>query len=220
MTEREALLRAVCENPNDDLPRLVFADWFDENGDPDRGTFVRAQVEFARHWRAGEGLNALAREQFREMWHAHETRWRKELPVLPGVLWDVVFHRGFIERVSVDSDAVLVRHADAILGQTPVLHLNVKSFAGVKGFATLEPLRHLKTCTLHFTPDADDRAAEALLACTAFREDLTLCLHPGPPTRAQAVASKFGDRWFRPRYAPPRQAPPSTTTRPRRRRSD
>ena len=34
MTEREALLRAVCENPDDDTPRLVFADWLDENGEP------------------------------------------------------------------------------------------------------------------------------------------------------------------------------------------
>ena len=30
MTERDALLRAVLENPDDDLPRLVFADFLDE----------------------------------------------------------------------------------------------------------------------------------------------------------------------------------------------
>jgi uncharacterized protein (TIGR02996 family) len=34
MNDREALLRAVCENPDDDTPRLVFADWLEEHGEP------------------------------------------------------------------------------------------------------------------------------------------------------------------------------------------
>ena len=33
MNEREALLRAICEHPDEDTPRLVFADWLQENGD-------------------------------------------------------------------------------------------------------------------------------------------------------------------------------------------
>lgn len=31
MSERAAFLRHICENPADDTPRLVFADWLDEN---------------------------------------------------------------------------------------------------------------------------------------------------------------------------------------------
>ena len=31
-----ALLRAICTTPADDTPRLVFADYLDEHGDPDR----------------------------------------------------------------------------------------------------------------------------------------------------------------------------------------
>jgi uncharacterized protein (TIGR02996 family) len=31
MSDREALLAAVCEFPDDDTPRLVYADWLDEN---------------------------------------------------------------------------------------------------------------------------------------------------------------------------------------------
>lgn len=44
---RDALLRAVCADPADDTARLVLADWYEENGEPDRGEFVRVQVELA-----------------------------------------------------------------------------------------------------------------------------------------------------------------------------
>jgi uncharacterized protein (TIGR02996 family) len=48
MTERQALVKAMLADPDDDLPRLVFADWLDENGDPDRAAFNRLQVEGMR----------------------------------------------------------------------------------------------------------------------------------------------------------------------------
>ena len=41
MNERDALLKAVCDNPDDDTPRLVFADWLDEHGE-DHGADRRA----------------------------------------------------------------------------------------------------------------------------------------------------------------------------------
>lgn len=47
MTEGEALYRAILEQPDDDAPRLVWADWLDEHGDPDRAEFVRLQCEWA-----------------------------------------------------------------------------------------------------------------------------------------------------------------------------
>jgi uncharacterized protein (TIGR02996 family) len=45
MTDREALVRAVLAAPEDDAPRLVFADWCDENGDSEWAEFIRLQVE-------------------------------------------------------------------------------------------------------------------------------------------------------------------------------
>jgi len=204
--DREALLRAVASAPDDDLPRLVFADWCDDNGDPDRAVFIRAQVEFARHWRDGEGLNDLARQQFREAWAEHQTRWRAELPVIPGVLWDMVFHRGFIERVNVQSALTVVNHFDDLFGRTPLLHLIVRNFSCVTGFAELEPLRHLKTCDIAIPNPADERDAEELLACTAFRDDLVLFLrvYSGEASRhEQAFREKFGGRLFMPQFAVP-----------------
>lgn len=45
MTERETFERAVCENPEDDTARLVFADWLDEHGEADRAELIRYQIE-------------------------------------------------------------------------------------------------------------------------------------------------------------------------------
>ena len=52
MTEDEAFIRAVVDNPGDDTPRLVYADWLDERNDP-RGAYLRAELEWAKPWREG-----------------------------------------------------------------------------------------------------------------------------------------------------------------------
>lgn len=44
MNERDALLRHVLAHPDDDAPRLVMADWFDEHGEADRAAFIRLQI--------------------------------------------------------------------------------------------------------------------------------------------------------------------------------
>ena len=47
MTDGEVLYRAILESPDDDSPRLVWADWLEENGEPDRAEFVRLQCQWA-----------------------------------------------------------------------------------------------------------------------------------------------------------------------------
>src|SRR3954453_22531856 len=42
-----AFLREIKENPEDDTPRLVLADWLEEHDDP-RGKFTRLQCRRAR----------------------------------------------------------------------------------------------------------------------------------------------------------------------------
>lgn len=42
-----ALLAAIAANPDDDLPRLVYADWLDENGQPERAEFIRVSCREA-----------------------------------------------------------------------------------------------------------------------------------------------------------------------------
>jgi uncharacterized protein (TIGR02996 family) len=44
VSEDEAFIRAIVASPGVDLPRLVYADYLDERGDP-RGTYLRAECE-------------------------------------------------------------------------------------------------------------------------------------------------------------------------------
>jgi uncharacterized protein (TIGR02996 family) len=46
---KDALLEAIRREPEDDLVRLVYADWLDEYGDPERAEFIRVQIEAERH---------------------------------------------------------------------------------------------------------------------------------------------------------------------------
>ena len=48
MSEEEALLAAIAAHPEEDTPRLVYADWLDEHGQPLRAEFIRVQVEVSR----------------------------------------------------------------------------------------------------------------------------------------------------------------------------
>ncbi len=42
--ERERLLAAVCDEPDEDAPGLVFADWLEEHGQPDWAALTRKQL--------------------------------------------------------------------------------------------------------------------------------------------------------------------------------
>ena len=41
------MIRSILISPNDDLPRLIYADWLDENGQSDRAAFIRVQIDIA-----------------------------------------------------------------------------------------------------------------------------------------------------------------------------
>jgi uncharacterized protein (TIGR02996 family) len=46
--ERQGLMRGVLEQPDEDAPRLVLADWYEEHGEPDRAEFIRLQCRRPR----------------------------------------------------------------------------------------------------------------------------------------------------------------------------
>lgn len=41
-------MQTICENPDEDAPRLVYADWLEENGYELYAEFIRVQIELAR----------------------------------------------------------------------------------------------------------------------------------------------------------------------------
>ena len=42
---KEAFLKAILDDPDNDALRLVYADWLDEHGEPERAEFIRVQIE-------------------------------------------------------------------------------------------------------------------------------------------------------------------------------
>src|SRR5262245_14653923 len=99
MSERDALFQAVLDAPGDDAPRLVFADWLDENGEPERAELIRVQIAAARTPFYEARYDALNRRAD-ELIVAHRTAWR--LPNLRA--GDQVFRRGFVEEITVPVD--------------------------------------------------------------------------------------------------------------------
>ncbi len=73
MDDREALIAGIAADPDDDLRRLVFADWLDDHGEPERAEFVRLQVELQRIEDREERLVAIARAN--ELFREHGRRW-------------------------------------------------------------------------------------------------------------------------------------------------
>src|SRR5580692_11368146 len=99
MTDGDALRRAVIANRDDDAPRLIYADWLDENGQSDRAAFIRAQVEAARAEPfSSEALEAESRAD--RLLEQHRRKWTRHLG--ESVIEEPGFHRGFIEHVSVE----------------------------------------------------------------------------------------------------------------------
>jgi uncharacterized protein (TIGR02996 family) len=134
-----ALLRAVLDAPDDDVPRLVYADWLDEHGDEAaraRANLIRVQCSLARLTDSAPEREALERRE-RELLAGHAAAWLAGLPtwaVPRGQLkWaagkegrDVEehrwarFRRGFLDGVCAPSARELHRHADALWAAEPV----------------------------------------------------------------------------------------------------
>lgn len=123
MTQADAFLADIRENPGDDAPRLVYADWLDDAGDPDRAAFIRAQVALAR-LPAGDRRQADLARQAGALLLRHEDAWRGELPALAGVSWED-FSRGFVEAAFVDSVETFLGQGQAIFAAAPVHRLHV-----------------------------------------------------------------------------------------------
>ncbi len=95
MTDRDALLAGIRAAPDDDLPRLVYADWLEEHGDADRAEFIRLQCEHFRRYAVPTQVRGdTAAERMFELEKRHGWRWLAEMPRVAGAEWKG-FYRGF-----------------------------------------------------------------------------------------------------------------------------
>lgn len=115
----EAFLQAILAAPDDDTPRLVYADWLEERGDP-RGEFIRVQIALAdTHAPGPETMGLLVRNQ--TLLSEHSQDWTGSIRPLVS---ELTFERGFVATVTIALDAFL-EHADALFAQAPIQRVKI-----------------------------------------------------------------------------------------------
>ncbi|HEY1186640.1 MAG TPA: TIGR02996 domain-containing protein [Gemmata sp.] len=84
--DEQALLAAVIAHPDEDTPRLIYADWLDEHDQPERAEFIRAQIAVTRLSPDDPSAKAL-RARVVELAERHRKQWCED--------GSAVFVRGF-----------------------------------------------------------------------------------------------------------------------------
>ncbi len=129
MTE-EALLKAILCDPEDDAPRLIYADWLDGEGHSDRAEFIRVQCE-----RASLTHPTCVQVEGPPCWRCEYCLWwletgRREGELMPDYPFPTNFvqeyRRGFIHSVECTAEDWLA-HGDAILLSQPVREVTLST---------------------------------------------------------------------------------------------
>jgi uncharacterized protein (TIGR02996 family) len=97
---REAFLKDIIEHPEDDAPRLIYADWLEDHGDENdrlRAEFIRAQCRLATLPPDSDEALALA-DRADDLLAEHRKGWEGPLGKLVG---RCEFHRGFVSSIDV-----------------------------------------------------------------------------------------------------------------------
>lgn len=121
MTDGEALYRAILESPDDDAPRLVWADWLEENGDPERAEFVRLQCEWAA-LDPGDPRQEELWERWGGLLDRNRDRWTSDLGPLAR---NCGFWRGLPDWFDVTTGE-MVEQVEALRRYVPAQCLNVQ----------------------------------------------------------------------------------------------
>src|SRR5437588_8349072 len=115
MDHARAFLQDIIEHPEQDAPRLIFADWLEEQGESDRAEFIRLQVRLARLGEEDPGRPELE-DRAGDLLAEHEEEWAGPLR---GLALDWRFRRGFVEQVVLPGQAFL-DHAGRLFDTFPL----------------------------------------------------------------------------------------------------
>ena len=215
--DEAALLKAVCAAPDDDLPRLVYADWLDEHNEQSRAEFIRTQIELAKLTRDSKRRRKLA-FRCRELIDTAEDQLHNLTEEFPPEPWS--FRRGFVESLEVEG-MHLDEYADAFrthpirrlhsvnyceigdlkhipAGNTLVsLDLTGATFGAddIRELARMKQFPHLTELEL-MCCELDDEAVRVLCDSKFFQRLKTLRVGGNPFTDAgrQRLRDHFGDR--------------------------
>jgi len=141
-SDAQALLAAVLAAPDDDAPRLIYADWLDERGQPERAAFIRLQVEQARLSKHDPRAVVLAVRAGR-LFDRHGADWVAELPRLDGITW-TDFDRGFPRVVVARTLAHFERAAGQLAEIAPVDTLEMRGSESGRRLSRARPQPQLR----------------------------------------------------------------------------
>lgn len=123
MTRGDAFLQEILAHPDDDAPRLIFADWLEEQGDADsvaRAELIRVQCALAGGEVPPQQRSTLQRREY-QILNEWDHEWVR--PIRRAVsTWE--YHRGFIAEVGVLADRFLA-HAARLFRRLPIQHLRL-----------------------------------------------------------------------------------------------
>ncbi len=157
--DREAFIREIVANPDDELPRLIYADWLEDMGDP-QGEFIRLQCA---RWQGESSSELLGREA--ELLKNHRQEWIAQLG--SGVQW-YEFERGLVSDALI-SGRSLLQNDGLLLTRAPLKSLgtSITGHDQVRLLADTPSLRHLRRLRIGDGPLGDEGIA-MLLASPHF----------------------------------------------------
>ncbi|MBN9120788.1 MAG: TIGR02996 domain-containing protein [Planctomycetes bacterium] len=162
MADENDFLAAIVDRPDDDALRLVFADWLDEHGQPDRAAFIRLQIRAAT-LPPGDPERAALSGRAEELKRPHLREWMADFP------WGgrlTGFDRGLLACVH-GTAAQIAALPKRVWQAHPIRHLVLDKFAGrldrVLALPSLPRVRHLTLFASDGPPTAAD--LEALATC-------------------------------------------------------
>jgi uncharacterized protein (TIGR02996 family) len=123
----QAFLDDILAHPEDDTPRLVCADWYEEHGHAHRAELIRVQCQLAG-LEEDDPRRARLKEREWELLTVYGEDWAQALPG-----WArkeaPTFRRGFVERVSVTASQLL-KEGGALFAAAPVRELHLRAATG------------------------------------------------------------------------------------------
>jgi uncharacterized protein (TIGR02996 family) len=177
MSTETAFLADIAEHPDDDTPRLVYADWLDDHGDSGRAEFIRLQCRLARLDEDDPARLSLE-DRADDLCRANGARWRGQLPALADVSYWGQFRRGFIEDLTVYRARGLIAGGADLHRLLPLRQLTIQRLdsGDVAGLCALPLLDNLETLLVQGgRPSAD--AVKRLAGCERLRRLRRLSLN-------------------------------------------
>lgn len=112
-------MESICSVPEDDGPRLICADYLDEQGDP-RGEFIRTQIALHQLPNLDRRRSKLQRIEV-DMLNRYGERWTASHAGWAG---GGVFRRGFVHEINMSARQFLAR-AEELLKLEPIQHVHL-----------------------------------------------------------------------------------------------